>query len=261
MEVYVDNLNAGTNNCTVRIFGMGSAGQPGLLLTTESFVPAGGGWDTITLTNPVLLTGEDLWVGYTFTQTDPGIFIPGVDAGPLDPNGDFLNTGGGWVHLSAWPGFSYNWNIRANLEGIPAVQWLSASPMQDTIEPGNSRIVDVNFDATGLGVGQYHATLKYISNDPLNPQVDIPVTLDVVGVGIDETGKAAVMVYPNPAKDLVFVKSSSTVISISIADAGGKTVYSGNETRIDISGLADGVYFIRTVTEKGTSNIKFIKGS
>jgi hypothetical protein len=157
VKMYIDNLNSGSNLFTVRIFGMGTAGQPGPILTTEPFTPTGGGWDSIPLTNPVPVTGEDLWVGYTFTQTDPGIYIPGVDAGPLNPNGDFLNTGGGWVHLSNWPGFNYNWNIRANLEGTPAVQWLSANPVADTIGPGDNSGLDANFDATLLSPGQYHA--------------------------------------------------------------------------------------------------------
>jgi hypothetical protein len=259
VQMFVDNLNAGTNQFTVRVFGMGTAGQPGPVLTTEQFTPTGASWDSIVLTNPVLVTGEDLWVGYTFTQSDPGIFIAGVDAGPNDPNGDFLNTGGGWMHLSDWPGFTYNWNIRANLEGTPAAQWLSADPMADTIGPGNNSGVDVNFDATLLSPGQYHATLKFLNNDPLNNQVDVPVTLDVVGVGIDETDKTGVMVYPNPAKDRIYVKSDSRITGIFITGADGKRVYSGQDQTIGINHLADGVYFIQTTTEKGTSNIRFVK--
>jgi hypothetical protein len=259
VKMYIDNLNSGSNLFTVRIFGMGTPGQPGPVLTTEQFTPAGGGWDSVALTNPVPITGEDLWVGYTFTQTDPGIYIPGVDAGPLNPDGDFLNTGGGWVHLSNWPGFNYNWNIRACLEGTPAVQWLSADPMADTVGPGGNSVLDANFDATLLGPGQYHATIKFLNNDPLNNQVDIPVTLDVFGVGIDEAGKTGVMVYPNPARDVIHVKSDSRISSLSITDSEGRLVYRGQEQSIGISHLADGVYFIRTSTEKGGSTIKFVK--
>ncbi len=259
VEVFVDNLNSGPNNFTVRIFGMGNEGQPGTLLTTESFTPAGGGWDTIVLSNPVMITGEDIWVAYTFTQTDPGIYIPGVDAGPLNPNGDFLNTGGGWVHLSNWPGFSYNWNIRANLEGVPSVQWLSADPLSDTIGTGNTLPVSVNFDASSLTPGQYHATLRYLSNDPLNPQVDIPVSLDVVGVGIDEGGKNGLLAIPNPATERVCLRSSRMISQVTVSDIMGKIVYSGNETCIDISKFQAGLYVMHVVTDAGVSDVKFVK--
>lgn len=258
VELYYDDLNSGPNNCTVRIFGMGNAGEPGVLLSTEAFVPEGDGWDTITLTSPVMVTGEDLWVGYTFTQTDPTIYVAGVDAGPLNPNGDFLNTGGGWNHLSDWPGFTYNWNIRANLEGTPIIQWLSASPMQDTVAPGNDIPVTLGFDATGLSVGQYTATLKYLSNDPENAQVDIPVTLDVV-VGVDEKEATGVMIYPNPASDKLNIRSNAPVNSVTITDTEGRIMYEGKELVLDISRWADAPYYIRTVTDKGTSTIQFIK--
>jgi len=142
---------------------------------------------------------------------------------------------------------------------MPGVHWLSANPMQDTIGPGNSQQVDVLFDATGLTTGQYHATLKYVNNDPLNAQVDVPVTLDVVGVGIEEAGSAAVLVYPNPVKDRISVKTTIPVTGITISDAEGRTVYTGNTATIDVSGLESGMYILKCVSEKGISCIKFVK--
>ena len=259
VEVYIDQLNAGVNTCTIRIFGMGSSNTPGVLLSSETFTPEGGGWDTVTLTTPVMLTGEDLWVGYTFTQTDPGIYFAGVDAGPANPNGDFLNTGSGWFHLSEWTGFNNNWNIRANLEGTPFNQWLSAYPMQDTIAPGTSTSLDVYFDANGLALGQYTATLRFLSNDPVNPQLDVPVLMDVVGVGIDEADQAAVLVFPNPAKDRLYIRSDHAVSKVTITNSEGKVMYAGQDPVIDIRNWAPAAYYVTTVTEKGTSNIQVIK--
>ncbi len=53
--------------------------------------------------------------------------------------------------------------------------------------PGESSLVDVSFDSTGLSVGVYTATLYAQSNDPVNPLLPIPVTMTVVKPDIQVT--------------------------------------------------------------------------
>jgi subtilisin family serine protease len=60
------------------------------------------------------------------------------------------------------------------------VPWLSTDPTSGTTPGGGSNPVDVFFDATGMAVGVYTATLCAASNDPLTPILPIPVTLNVV---------------------------------------------------------------------------------
>ncbi len=179
VDVYVNQLNTtGSNLMTVKIFGMGTSYEPGSLLTSQNFTPAGAAWEHIVLTSPVLVTGQDLWIGYTFTQTD-SVYIPGTDAGPNDPNGDFLSTGVGWSHLS--PGIPKNWNIRGNLNGTPFPQWLTVAPMSGTVTPNGSNPLAVTLNAAGLVPGAYQGIVRIWSNDPVTPQQDVPVTLTVVG--------------------------------------------------------------------------------
>ncbi len=59
------------------------------------------------------------------------------------------------------------------------VPWLSAQPDVGATPGGQSSVVDVSFDATGLSTGVYTATLCAASNDPLNDVVAIPVTMTV----------------------------------------------------------------------------------
>lgn len=259
VEVYVNELNAGSNLMTLKIYEGGTAIGPGTLIYSQDFTPAAASWSTITLTTPVPVTGADLWVGYQFTQIDDGIFIPGTDAGPNDPNGDFLSTGVGWSHLSGNPALTYNWNIRANLEGTAIAQWLSILPAGGTIVPAGDVPSEVTCNSAGLALGTYTATLKFVSNDPINPQVDVPVTFTVAGVGIDEASKLGVAVYPNPAKDILNVTANDKILSVSISDFTGKNLYTGAAGTIDVSNFANGVYFIQTVTVKGTANTKFVK--
>jgi hypothetical protein len=64
----------------------------------------------------------------------------------------------------------------------PDVPWLSTDPSEGTVYPdGGFQVVEVTFATTELvELGDYLATLRIKTNDPLNPSLDIPVTLHVV---------------------------------------------------------------------------------
>ncbi len=60
------------------------------------------------------------------------------------------------------------------------LDWASVSAVTG-ITPGSaSTPVDVTFDSTGLKVGSYHGNLCVGSNDPVNPEIIIPLRLDVI---------------------------------------------------------------------------------
>jgi hypothetical protein len=79
----------------------------------------------------------------------------------------------------------------------------------------------------------------------------------------------SIIVYPNPAKNVVCVKylvnNNEFSSGIQVCDVYGKTVVETGhapslpETRIDISGLAAGMYFVRVVTEEGVVTKAFVK--
>ncbi|MEW5986508.1 MAG: hypothetical protein AB1791_07745 [Chloroflexota bacterium] len=64
------------------------------------------------------------------------------------------------------------------------ISWASVSPDNGTTAAGGSDVVDVTLDSTGLAVGVYTGTLCVNSNDPDEPQIQVPVTLDVVGAPV-----------------------------------------------------------------------------
>jgi photosystem II stability/assembly factor-like uncharacterized protein len=181
VDIYVNDPGTGF---ILKVWDMGTSDAPGTLLVSQPFTAQSVSWNTITLSSPVYISGADIWVGYQFTQTVASTFIPGTDAGPSNPLGDFLSPGGiSWGHLSDNPDFNYNWNIRANLTGTPLNQWLSVAPSSGTITPGNSDVLTVTFDATGLEPGTYTAFLRIVSNDPSHLQVDVPATFEVLPAG------------------------------------------------------------------------------
>jgi hypothetical protein len=180
VDVYIND--PGTDYI-LKIYDMGNSYEPGQLLVSQAFDGMSLSWNNVMLDNPVYITGADIWVGYQFTQSVAETFIPGTDEGPANPNGDFISSGVGWSHLSDNPELDYNWNIRANLTGMPITQWLSAAASSGTITPGNSETVNVTCDASGLEIGTYVATLRIVSNDPETPQIDVPVTFEVTAGG------------------------------------------------------------------------------
>ena len=186
---------AHTDNCSfkLRVYGEGTDYAPGALLHEQVINAPFPDWYTITLTDPITITGEDLWVGYWINQTLASIYPAGCDEGPAHPEGDYIKVGAGWGHLSDNPSLNYNWNIRAILEGDAVLQWLSVAPDEGTVEPAGDEVHDVNFNASGLALGEYEAVIKIKSNDPENSMVTIPVFMDVTGtaeppvIGVDPT--------------------------------------------------------------------------
>lgn len=166
----------------LKIWDMGTSGAAGELLVTQAFAGQSLSWNNIELADPVYITGADIWIGYQFTQDVEATYVPGVDGGPHNVNGDWINFGATWSHLSDNPELDANWNIRANLTGTPLNQWLSIAPASGTIEPGGSDNLLVTCDAAGMEVGTYNGLLRFVSNDP-GGIVDIPVTFEVLPGG------------------------------------------------------------------------------
>ena len=62
------------------------------------------------------------------------------------------------------------------------VPWLSVDPVSGSVPTNDLSSVQVTFDATGLQPDIYTTTLYVVSNDPLTPIVEIPVSLTVNSV-------------------------------------------------------------------------------
>jgi hypothetical protein len=91
----------------------------------------------------------------------------------------------------------------------------------------------------------------------------------ILNVGVAERLEDCVQVFPNPAQDHVDIRVSGnlTVTAMEVYDVYGKvvrTVVGANndsplQTRINVSGLSDGLYFLRVTTEKGAVVKAFVK--
>ncbi len=64
---------------------------------------------------------------------------------------------------------------------VPLAQWLTVSPSSGRVPAGQSRNVDVRFNALGLAAGAFEGTLHVASNDPDESDVALPAHLQVIG--------------------------------------------------------------------------------
>jgi hypothetical protein len=83
--------------------------------------------------------------------------------------------------------------------------------------------------------------------------------------GIDSWLANSVSLYPNPAKEYVDIRVDGdlNVKAMEVYDVYGKllntVIVTENPTRINVSGLADGMYFVRVTTEEGMVTKTFVK--
>jgi len=83
-------------------------------------------------------------------------------------------------------------------------------------------------------------------------------------LGITDTKKNKIEIYPNPVNDLLNITTNSTDLTlISISDFMGKVIYSksifSKDYSVNISGFSNGMYFITLKTAEKIDILKFIK--
>ncbi|MDB0063124.1 T9SS type A sorting domain-containing protein [Crocinitomicaceae bacterium] len=103
-------------------------------------------------------------------------------------------------------------------------------------------------------------------NDPFpTPFPSSGFDLDAVGVihqtgvnGLAETESSSILIYPNPANDFLFIKSSVQIEKIVLSNTLGKVIYSGKASEIDLFDYSSGVYVITVQLHNGTTVTKRI---
>jgi hypothetical protein len=129
--------------------------------------------------NPNLVVGgyPDTWTVYTATVS--GLSAPTTgrfgfryfvtDGGALGANSDYIGID---TFDYAPPPLPCELPID--------VPWMNVSPASGSTPAGGSSTVSVTLNSTGLVSGTYNAFVCVGSNDPANPTVQVPVTLNVI---------------------------------------------------------------------------------
>ncbi|MBN1186437.1 MAG: choice-of-anchor D domain-containing protein, partial [Bacteroidales bacterium] len=92
---------------------------------------------------------------------------------------DFYNPDDG-THLYSFDAYGIR-GLAADEAANGINNWLSLNVYEGVVAAGSSQNINVLFDATGLYGGLYEANITINSNDPVTPEVIVPVHLSVTG--------------------------------------------------------------------------------
>jgi hypothetical protein len=150
--------------------------------------------------------------------------------------------------VDMYSGNMYPEQITATAGGLQAFYYNAAKT-----KCGAVRAETENYKVVYFGVG-----LEMISNTDVRNQI-LGATFNWFDVGVgtaDQTfSENGIRIYPNPNADgRLTITGSEEILSTEIIDATGKTVLSFGKTQnqtLDISSLKSGLYFVKTITNKG----------
>jgi len=149
-----------------------------------------------------------------------------------------------------------SWNIRYSTVGG---SWNTATSNTNS------------YTITGLtGLTDYEIQVQANCGDGNLSEWSSSITAQTTNVGIEEHLLNSISLYPNPANDVVNVQCTMNNVQlegIEVIDVYGKVVrtivgtnnYSPMPIRINISGLANGMYFVRVTTDEGVVTKTFVK--
>jgi surface protein len=84
--------------------------------------------------------------------------------------------------------------------------------------------------------------------------------VDCATAGVDDRNLIAIAVYPNPAKDKLFILGLSKPSKVSIYNVLGKLVFSETtSSEVDLEGLQSGVYIVKIRDQQKETTRKFVK--
>jgi hypothetical protein len=124
--------------------------------------------------------------------------------------------------------------------------------------------VDTEFEALGLNLATtYYWRVRNSANGALSDWSETwYFDVSETGVGLDEDQlRDEIKLFPNPAKEMAAISSSSVIESIQLIDYSGRKVLAlenivSNYCQIALSDISPGVYLVMIKSENGTQTAK-----
>jgi aminopeptidase N len=179
-----------------------------------------------------------------------------------------------WVYGEGYPTYNVRWNQRGNNIIIRSIQSVSdhsvtplfTNPIEYTLQRSigdttirlqyNTDTVWCNLNIAGTVTGILVDSANWIINKVVGPTHDATLT----GINTYNNFEAETSVYPNPANDLIIVKSEGN-FTFTLYDVTGKLILikkcNINEN-IDVSRLSDGMYFYQINALTGIKSGKLV---
>lgn len=120
------------------------------------------------------------------------------------------------------------------------------------------------FYPSTAGVGSHSITYSVTSAAGCSSSASATIVVDPCTGVFEQTTQGGVTVYPNPfSTSVTIVRSTGAQAVVNVFDMNGKLVMSqtisGTRTEIETSSLANGMYSMQIVSEKGTENFRVIR--
>lgn len=119
-------------------------------------------------------------------------------------------------------------------------------------EYGGDYVSDGMFHPAEAGLGDHIITYAYTNAAGCESIAEQTITVESC-TGISEISEDGIKIYPNPARDMVNLRSESEMIRVGIFNNLGQSVIektiNGNSYQLNTSDLESGLYFIRVETK------------
>jgi hypothetical protein len=136
------------------------------------------------------------------------------------------------------------WSVKGTLPG-----WLQ---MSKTTGNGNDRVIFTSLQDNASNAGR---VALFTVETTSGLEKAFSVTQKSAIAGIEDPASASILIYPNPARDIVKVVSRPPISCISVYDPAGRILVeqqmNATSTSIDLSGLPKGLLFIKVLVKNG----------
>lgn len=119
-------------------------------------------------------------------------------------------------------------------------------------------VTNGDFDPAAAGSGTATITYEYTDSSGCTGIATADLIVDDCS-SLNELAADAVVVYPNPASDVLNIRSEVGITAIQIVDLSGVIVANSTESVISVANLAAGMYVINVTTESGVATKTFVK--
>ena len=223
----------------------------------------------------------EYWVGYDLINVDMALNIAGADEGPaIKGFGDKISSDHGitWNNISDFD-LNYNWNIKLLFSGQkPADSALKSFVIyksnihSDSVAPYDTVEYDhhnTSFDYSDYNVEDLHkyyykvnavwqtssdTCISAFADNIIQPWDDDYVIIAFPPDGVTEKqSNDRVEIYPNPANEMITIRSEYPVSCVAIMDMMGRIVLNrqglnSGKVTLNISALSKGAYFVKVVS-------------
>jgi hypothetical protein len=149
---------------------------------------------------------------------------------------------------------------RTDVGAQPPYNKLNASPVTATTYTDVIPLPESNY-----GLYKYYVTALFNDSQANTFLCESPgsdtVEVQFPAVGINDPSAGSILIYPNPATEVVNVKSEATISTIEVMNFVGQSVFTVNTVdsrtaKISVTTMRSGVYFVKVTTTEGVRTAK-----